>query len=191
MNQGWYHKKNLYNWAESEGGMAAHLSTEDYPSLWAQVKKRRLSRTALGVLKILFEHGPNEPMNPMTRAVTKRELADRLGVQSDCIADAVNRINTLVVQGAREGTIAKQWGLIWRNHFGVGIHPGLDDLERAKSISAKQIAGQTATWSRNAKIAAEAKADEAQAFARQIAAMSPEQRRALMQAVRQSASATA
>lgn len=190
MNQGWYHKRNLYEWAESEGGLSAHIKAHDYPTLWRQVQKRRLSRVAIGVLKILFEHGPNEPLHPMTRAVTKRELADRLGATSKCIADAINRINDLVVQGACEGSLAKQWGLIWRNNYGVGIHPGLDDLQRAKAMSEKQIASQTATWRQNARIADEARSDEEQAFARQIAAMPPEQRRALMRAV-QSAAATA
>lgn len=190
MSVGWYHKSNLFNWAQGSEGLAVHLPPRDYPTLHHAVAHNRLSRVALGVLKILFEHDAIEPKTPFTRAIKKQELAARLNCASGAISDAVNRINRLVVEGAAEGTLARQWGLIWRNDCGVGIHPGLGDLESAKLISEKQIQGQTRTWSQNKRIAEESPGvDEKAEIMRQIDRMTPDQRRAMLHSVTQSAAA--
>lgn len=177
----WYaSKKNVYEWATSKEGLAVHLPPRDYDKVHKAVRNKRLSRVALGMLKILFEHGANEPKHPFTRAVTKRELADRLQCKSDAIADAVNRINALVVEGAREGTMGKQWGLIWRNDCGVGIHPGVGDIDRARLMSDQQIEGSARVWTQNKKTAEEAAPEETAALVAQIERMTPEQRRQLI-----------
>lgn len=177
----WYHKSNCYEWAQSAEGLAVHLPPRDYSAVHKAVRNRRLSRVALGLLKILYEHGANDPKHPFTRAVTKRELADRLGCTAGSIADAVNRINALVVESAAAGTMGKQWGLIWRNDCGVGIHPGIGDIQRAKDMSDKQIDGSTRTWTQNKKTADEAAPEETAALVAQIERLSPEQRRDLIQ----------
>ena len=182
----WYaSKKNVYEWALAQDGLRHWMAKADYPELWRVIEKQRLGRVGVGLLKILWERRLRVDSSEMTNAVTKQQLSDALRCTAAHIADAVNRINDLVVKGAREGTFARQFGLVWRNQFGVGIHPGFSDLGAARAMSEKQIAGTTKRWRQNVEIVNEAEQeqtiarDEIEKFNR----LSPEERRRLLSLV--------